>query len=181
MKYFYALVLLFLHLSCSNTTEPVYNSVFFPLQTGNQWEYSGSQNFKIEVKNLVNLNNKFYYLVVKSFPASADTMKLRFESQERLLINFRGEDYLYIDFNLSKGNRWNTYSDFYGEIRDKGLNQAVPAGLFNNVTEVLFDNTVISDVHEFNRYAPEVGMISTSGFRRYYELVSARVNGKSYP
>lgn len=135
----------------------------------------------LRVESAIKINEEFYYLIVRYFPESSDTMRLRYENNDRLMIWFEGKEYLYIDFTLPEGSKWNTYYNFYGEIRVKGLNSTVPAGIFSNVTEVLFDNTLISDVYEFNRYAPGVGMISSSGFRRNFNLVQARVNGNVYP
>jgi len=127
------------------------------------------------------INDVGYYIIIRSFPSSADTLRLRYEKNDRLLILFEGEEFLYIDFSLPPGSTWNTYYNFYAEIRNKGLNYTVPAGIFSNVTEILFENTLISDVYEFNKYAPGVGMISSSGFRRNFNLASAQVNGKIYP
>jgi hypothetical protein len=97
------------------------------------------------------------------------------------MIYFEEIEYLFIDFTLPEGGRWNSYYSYYGLIRGKNLNSTVQAGIFSNVIEILFENTSISDIYELNRYAPGVGMISSAGFRRNFELRSAFVDGKSYP
>ncbi len=182
MKYAISLILLFTALSCSNNpADPEYNSEFLPLREGNWWKYKGSLDMTVNVESVVKINGEFYYLIVRSFPESSDTLRLRYKFNDRLMIWFEDKEYLYIDFSLPEGSKWNSFYNFYGEIRAKGLNSTVPAGIFSNVTEVLFENTLISDVYEFNRYAPGVGMISSSGFRRNFSLVQAQVNGNIYP
>lgn len=182
MKYLISLLFVFTALTCSdNPVAPETGSEFFPLNVGNWWRYTGTLDMIIRVEDKVKINNNFYYLLIKTYPESSDTMRLRYDNRERLMIWFDGQEYLYIDFSLPEGSRWNSYYNFYGQIRNKGLNSTVPAGIFSNVTEILFDNTLISDVYEFNRYAPGAGMISSSGFRRNFYLTQAQVNGNIYP
>jgi hypothetical protein len=182
MKYLAGILLLILPISCSeNPAGPIYNSEFFPLEIGNRWEYTGGVEMTIEVKEFSLVDNKGYYILVRSFPMASDTLLLRYERDDRLMIYFEGDEYLYLDFSLPAGSRWNSYYHFFAEIRAVGLTDTVPAGTFNNITEVLFENTLISDVYEFNRYAPGVGMVFSGGFRRFFELKSALVNGIEYP
>jgi hypothetical protein len=173
--------LLFFYSCADDPSGPEYKSEYYPLSIGNKWSYTGFVEMEIEISELRWVNNLPYFVLVRTFPAAADTLLLRYVSDNRLVILFEEKEYLYIDFTFPKGSKWDSYYNFYGEIRETGLQATVPAGTFSGVTEVLFENTLISDVYEFNRYAPGVGLISSHGFRRSFELKSAFVNGKNYP
>jgi hypothetical protein len=183
MKYLFGIVVLFMFAGCGdNPVDPVpYNSVYFPLELGNRWNYSGSVDMRVEVSSIEPYGGKNYFAVVRHFPGASDTLLLRYERDDRLMIFFDGEELLYVDFSLPVGSTWDTYFYYTCTMRGKDLNSTVPAGIFDGVTEVLFENTLISDVDELNRYAPGVGLISIFSFRRNFVLESAFVNGINYP
>jgi hypothetical protein len=182
MKYILALSLALILAGCrDNPSDPVYNSVYFPLRSGNNWNYSGTGDMRIEIESLVVLRGVYYFRTVRTFSEASDTLFLRYRSNDQLMIYFEGDEYLYIDFSLPAGSTWDSYYFFYGQMRRRDLNTTVSAGIFSNVIEVLFENTRVSDVFEMNQYAPGVGMISSAGFRRYFELHSAFVNGVNFP
>jgi hypothetical protein len=182
MKYFIVLLLLIILPGCNdNPGDPVYNSLYFPLSVGNKWEYTGSVDMTIEVVSFTPIKGRFYHTLVRYFPEASDTMHLRYDRNDRLMICFEEEEYLFIDFTLPEGSTWDTYYSYYGVLRGKNLNSIVQAGIFNGVTEILFENYLFSDIYELNRYAPGVGMVSSLGFRRHFELRSAVINGISYP
>lgn len=169
----------------SSPVFPVYTSEYFPLQIGNKWTYKwllDDQLWTNEVTGTKIIDEHLYFICVRSYnDGFIDTSYYRVDNNNVVIINFLNQDYIYIDFERPIREEWPSYADFFGYIRRKGLSFSVDAGTFNDVIEVFWDNTTVSDLYEFNHYAPNVGLIESFGFRRASVLVSAVVNGVSYP
>jgi hypothetical protein len=174
--------------SCKEESEPfspVLTSEYFPLQVGNKWTYKWLLNdleWTGEVTGTSIIGSQKYFVYVRTYPDNfIDTSYFRVDNNNVIIINFLNEDYIYIDFERTIREEWQSYPDFFGYVRRRNLTVTVDAGTFDNVIEVFFDNTVVSDLYEFNRYAPDIGLIESYGFRRASILVNAIVNGISYP
>ncbi|GAB4286053.1 MAG: hypothetical protein Kow0098_00760 [Ignavibacteriaceae bacterium] len=179
-------VIMFLSVfSCSdiNITEVSgYESEFFPTKVGNKWIYDNQGvEWNIETTGKTIIKGLSYYIFVSTYENIPDTNYYRISNDGKVIINIDGEDYTFIDFNAPIGEEWQMYYDFYGIVRQLDLQTTVPAGTFSGVTEIFIDNTKFSDVYEFNKYAPGVGLIESVGFRRFSYLQSAVVNGIVYP
>jgi hypothetical protein len=173
--------------SCDEESSPFFpalQSEYFPLQVGNRWTYKwllDDQQWTAEVKGTRIIGPHLYFVYARSYPDGfVDTSYFRVDSNNVIIINYLNEDYIYIDFERPIREEWQSYPDFFGYVRRRNLTVTVDAGTFNNVTEVFFDNTVVSDLYEFNHYAPDVGLVESFGFRRASILVSAFVNGIFY-
>jgi hypothetical protein len=164
---------------------PVLTSEYFPLQVGNKWTYKWLLNdleWTGEVTGTKVIGSHQYFVFIRTYPDNfIDTSYFRVDSNNVIIINFLNEDYIYIDFERPIREEWQSYEHFFGYVRRRDLTVTVDAGTFTNVTEVFFDNTVVSDLYEFNHYAPNVGLVESYGFRRASILVNAVVNGVTYP
>lgn len=155
---------------------------YFPLEVNNKWTYStGNVEWTEEVTAYKNLNGKEYAVVLRTYQRSIDTTFYRTEDNNKVFIYFQGEESLLIDFERTKGEQWESHHEFYAKVNSTGGTLAVPAGTFENVVEIFSDNRQISDAFEFRKYAPGVGLIKLTGFRRDSELIKAYVNGVNYP
>jgi hypothetical protein len=175
-------------ISCSRENSiltPVLTGEYFPLQVGNRWTFHSSfdnNSWIYEITDTIVFGEHVYFERVRTFSdGSKDTNYFRIDEDNVVLIYYEGADYIYIDFEKPVEEEWNSYGDFYGFIKQKNISTQVEAGSFNNVIEVFMDNRSISDVYEFNRFAPGVGLVESIRFRFSLTLSSARVNGINYP
>ena len=163
---------------------PVLTSEYFPLQVGNRWTFKSSFNNHIwiyEITDTKVFDEHVYFELVRTFTDGAkDTNYFRVAENNVVLI-YKEQDYIYIDFERPVGEEWNSYGENYGYIRERNISLQVDAGSFNDVIEVFMDNRSVSDVFEFNRFAPGVGLVESVRFRFTLTLINARVNGVNYP
>lgn len=154
---------------------------YFPMQVGNSWTYSfNDAEWNVQITATKIMGGNLYFLFVRNFGGEIDTTYFR-KVENVIYINYLGADYIYIDFNKATGEEWQSYENFYVKINKMNMNVEVAAGNFNNVIEILLENSSVSDLFEFNRYAPNIGLIESIGFRRKSELKFAFVNGILYP
>jgi hypothetical protein len=179
------LLVLLLITSCVDERTGIVNPdevSYFPMQVGNRWIYeSDSLDLTIEITGIKILNAFAYFEFIKTYDGEMDTMFCKAMSDERIYIFFNGTDELLIDFQSPEGEIWQSFGEFFSKVNRRELSVQTTAGNFENVIEIFTDNTQLSDLYEFNKYAPEVGLIETIGFRRMFRLKSARVNGVTYP
>ncbi|QQS35791.1 MAG: hypothetical protein IPM56_16345 [Ignavibacteriales bacterium] len=155
---------------------------YFPMQPGNRWVYeTNNLDLTIEISSSIYLNHNLYHEVLRIYDGESDTIYLRGSIDEKIFINFNRQDYIYVDFLRNEGEIWQSFESFYSKVNKKGLTVQTAAGTFHNVIEIFTDNTQLSDLYEFNRYAPGVGLVESIGFRRTYRLKRAYVNGITYP
>ena len=158
------------------------NVSYFPMQVGNKWVYeSSSLDMTVEITGLIIHNIYAYYEFIKTYDGEVDTVLCRASQYEKVFIFFGNSDELLIDFQRAEGETWQSFDHFYAKVNRRGLSVQTTAGNFENVIEIFSDNTQSSDLYEFNRYAPEVGLVETIGFRRMFKLKRAYVNGVNYP
>ncbi|RPI65131.1 MAG: hypothetical protein EHM47_19060 [Ignavibacteriales bacterium] len=164
---------------------PVLASAYFPLQVGNTWTFlatSDSSKWIYEITDTKDFNEHVYFERVLTFSdGTKDTEYFRITENDVVLLNYDGKDYIYIDFEKPLEIEWNSYGNYYGFIKERNLSVQVAAGNFNKVTEVYFSNRNVSDIFQFNRYAPGVGLVESIRFRFGLKLINARVNGIDYP
>ncbi len=178
------LLVIFTAFNCSKEviTEPEYSQDYFPLSVGNKWIFkSGEIEWSIEVMGRKLISSHNYFIVVRTYENIPDTGYYRINGLRQILVNFEGTDYLFIDFMKTPGETWDTFGTMFAKVRNLNLIVTVPAGTFNDVTEIYFDNYELSDLYEHNYYAPGIGLIRSVGFRRVSELISAFVNGVNIP
>lgn len=164
--------------------EPIisYSANYFPMQTGNWWIYqTDSLDLTVEITRIKVFNSNYWYEIIKTFDGEVDTMFCKAGSNEKVFIFFDNRDELFLDFDRPDGQIWESFGNFYSKINRRGLNIQTPAGNFENVIEIFTDNYHLSDLYEFNKYAPGVGLVETIGFRRIFRLKNAFVNGITYP
>ncbi len=174
--------------SCSRENSPLMPALsadYFPLQVGNMWTFKSSSDSSVQVYEITDtkvFGEHVYFERVRTFSdGTKDTIYFRIAENNIVLIYYEGSDYIFIDFDKPLEEEWNSYGDFYGYIKQRNISVQVEAGSFNNVIEVFMNHRSVSDVSEFNRYAPEVGLVESTGFRFNLTLSSARVNGVNYP
>lgn len=156
--------------------------VFFPLNQGDKWVFNdGGQDWTLETGGIHRLGGTDYTAMVRVYQRSSDTSYFRTDGADRVFIYWEGKEYLYIDFARSTGDIWSTYNDFTGAIEEKGKILSLPAGTFDNVTQVIFNNSAIQDAYEFRDFAAGAGLVQITAFRRVSKLKSANVNGITYP
>jgi len=170
--------------SCSEDSPlfPEFTTDYFPTAVGNKWVYNnGTLDWTIEIEATKIIDKKTYYVFVRNYDGARDTNFYRVAENNLVFVWFDDKDYTYINFDAPINQQWQFHSGYYGFVRERNLTDTVTAGSFTDVTEILIANHIISDVFEYNCYAPGVGLISTGGWRRYSELKSATVNGITYP
>jgi len=175
-------------ISCNRENSPlmpVLTLEYFPLQVGNIWTFKNSSDSTVliyEITDTKVFGEHVYFERVRTFSdGTKDTNYFRIAEDKVVLIYYEGNDYIYIDFERPVEEEWNSYAGYYGFIKQRDISIQVEAGSFNNIIEVFMDNRSVSDVSEFNRYAPEVGLVESTRFRFSLTLSSARVNGVNYP
>ena len=165
--------------------EPDNTIDYFPLQVGNKWVFVSSLDssiWKYEITDTKIISEHIYFERVLTFSDGTNiTDYFRVEKNNVVLINFNGADYTYIDFEKPIGEIWNSYESQYGYINKRNISTQVGAGNFNNVVEVFMDNRSISDIYEFNRYAPGIGSVESMRFGFTLTLNNATINGINYP
>jgi hypothetical protein len=179
------LILLLVFISCEHDRIEILNPAsvsYFPMQLGNKWIYeSDNLDLTIEIISIKIHHAYAYYEFLKTYDGEMDTMFCKAMADEKVFIFFDGNDELLIDFQSPEGETWQSYGNFIAKVNRIGLNVQTPAGNFENVIEIFSDNTQSSDLYEFNKYAPGVGLVETIGFRRALRLKNAYVNGITYP
>lgn len=188
MKKLILLLIVLLSGSCnkdSNVLTPVLTSEYFPLQVGNKWVFISSfdsSSWTYEITDTKIFNEHVYFERALTFSDGSEYIDyFRVAENNLVLIYHEEKDYIYIDFERPLEEEWDSYGENYGYIRQRDMSTQVEAGNFENVTEVFMDNRSISDVYEFNRYAPGVGLVESIRFRFALKLISASVNGIDYP
>lgn len=172
-------------ISCSDKRTGIVNPsniIYFPMQLGNKWTYeSNSLDMVVEITGIKIHNIYSYYEFIKTYDGEVDTVLCRASKDEKVFIFFDNADQLFIDFKSPVGETWQTFGHFFAKVNRTGLSVQTTAGNFEGVIEIFSDNTQSSDLYEFNKYSPEVGLVETIGFRRVFRLKSAYVNGVTYP
>lgn len=187
-SFFAVIIIVCFNISCNkenNLLFPLFTSEYFPLQVGNKWTFESSFDNNIWVYEITDtkvFDEHVYFERVLTF-SDGTNMKDYFRVTENniVLIYFEGRDYIYINFEGPIGEVWDSFGQNFGYVRQRNLSAQVDAGTFNDVLEIFFDNRAISDVYEFNHYAPGVGLVESIRFRFILSLTSARVNGINYP
>ncbi len=159
---------------------------YFPVGTGDSWTYKNvGKNFTwtIEVVGGRTINEKEYFIFKRSFENNAysDSSFYRVDDGGKVFINYFEKDFLLIDFNLGKGAEWQSYGAFKAGIPNTDEVVLVPAGNFTNCIEVLFDMPVTQGPERVCKYAPGVGLVEYKTADGLSKLISANVDGVSYP
>lgn len=159
---------------------------YFPVGEGDSWTYKSiEKNFTwiIEVVGARTINEKEYFIFKRSFENStySDSSFYRVDEDGKVFINYFEKDFLLIDFNLSKGAEWQSYGAFKAGISNTGEVVLAPAGNFTSCIEVSFDMPVTQGPERVCKYAPGVGLVEYNTADGLSKLISANVDGVSYP
>ncbi|MBZ0198690.1 MAG: hypothetical protein K8H86_02400 [Ignavibacteriaceae bacterium] len=155
---------------------------YFPLQIDNSWTYSDGHNeWRVEVAGYKNIEGNNYAEVVRSYKLSTDTVYYRTDGDNKVYVYNHGQEFVVIDFEKLKDDSWESVNGYYEKISSIGGKFDSPAGKFENVVEIYSHNKQIADAFEIRKYAPGVGLIETTAFRKNSILISAFVNGVNYP
>jgi len=162
------------------------SSKYFPIGKEDSWTYKNvEKNFTwtIEVVGVKTINEKEYSIFKRSFENSAysDTNFYRVDANGKVFINYLGKEYMLIDFNFRKGTKWQSYGAFKAEVSNTDEVVLAPAGNFTNCIEVSFDIPVTEGPERVCKYAPGVGLVKYKTADGVSKLISANVNGVSYP
>ncbi len=170
-------------ISCNDGSENKLSVAdYFPLRIDNNWTYSDGYNeWTAEVSAYKNFDGIAYAEVVRTYQQSSDTIYYRAEGDDKVYVYHQGEEFLFIDFEISKDDSWETANGFTAKISSIGGTFSSPAGKFKDVVEVYSNNKQIADAFEIFKYAPGVGLIETTGFRKNSVLIKALVNNVNYP
>ena len=159
---------------------------YFPVGEGDSWTYKSVQkNFTwaIEIVGTQTINEKEYSIFRRSFENSAysDSSFYRVDEDGKVFINYFEKDFLLIDFNLGKGAEWQSYGAFKAGIPNTDEVVLSPAGNFTSCIEVLFDMPATEGPERVCKYAPGVGLVEYKTADGLSKLISANVDGVSYP
>ena len=159
---------------------------YFPIGKGDLWTYKNvGKNFTwtIEVVGARTINEKEYFIFKRSFENSAysDSSFYRVGENGKVFINYFEIDFLLIDFNLGNGTEWQSYGAFKAGISNTDEVVLAPAGNFTNCIEVSFDMPVTEGPERVCKYAPGVGLVEYKTADGLSKLISANVDGVSYP
>lgn len=155
---------------------------YFPLQIDNNWTYSNGYNeWTAEVADYKNIDGIDYAEVVRTYQQNPDTVYYRVEGDSKVYVYHQGEEFILIDFEISQDDNWETENGFTAKISSMGDTFCSPAGKFENVVEVYSNNKKMADAFEIFKYAPGVGLVETTSFRKNSVLIKAFVNNVNYP
>ena len=159
---------------------------YFPIAKGSSWTYKNfEKNFTwtIEVVGVKTINEKEYSIFKRSFENSmySDSSFYRVDANGKVFINYFEKDFLFIDFNLGKGTKWQSYGAFKAEVSNTDKVVLAPAGNFTSCIEVLFDMPTTEGPERVCMYAPGVGLVEYKTADGVSKLISANVDGVSYP
>jgi hypothetical protein len=157
---------------------------YFPMQVGNRWTYTlaystGAYTLEYEIVGTEMVGSHEYFVFERKFDlaVTTDTVYYRSDGDNRIFINFQGENVLYIDFNRTEGQSWQTYGEYIATIEKADFQAEVPAGFFEHSVEVFFNYPSAVDDEVWEVYAPGVGLVEIRGFIGVIQLQSAEVNG----
>lgn len=159
---------------------------YFPIAKGSSWTYKNfEKNFTwtIEVVGIRTINQKEYVIFKRNFENNiySDSSFYRIDASGKVFINYFERDYLLIDFNSDQGTKWQSYGAFKAEVLNTGEVVLAPAGNFINCIEVSFEMSVTAGTERVCKYGPRVGLVEYKTADGLSKLISAKVEGVSYP
>lgn len=175
--------------SCSSSNEPQsqpYYSMYRPQHIGDSLVYAQSWNLGntefiqhcIGTKSKGKLYYRYYVwetIAFSSLGIRSDTSYVRLDYNGNVYYYFNDSDELSIDY----------FTPFPGKdyrvrtIVRSALTSSVAAGQFDNCIEISNDDQ--SDAGSTQVYAPNVGLIRSSGYGWDYMLIYAKIGTKVYP
>lgn len=207
MRFLPVLPLLFLLItSCQKDDTEVRSPDYFPLATGNFWEYSDSSRITVLAPTLI--NDTFYYAVqhrviplistlphLDPLPFAFVTIFYRKDERQNIFTRLPGRhfDVQWFSGELTElGERTTTnhwaagvlarYPSVF-QLTSLDVNAAVAGTVFKDVREYRVDYQPDNYLQEMQYYAPDVGPIAIHRFfgeveQPRVDLVRARIDGR---
>ncbi len=145
---------------------------YMPLLVGGEWIYSGvplDSTFRdtATVIGTATLGGHKYFILNHTndpIPTGDQRQFLRI-SGNKIYINHKGREFIYVDFNQPEGGTWKSYDDFTGMMLKKDFEITTPAGHFTHAVEVAFLLSTLKDAASpLVTFVPNVGIVRYRGY-----------------
>lgn len=158
----------------------------FPLQVDNWWVYglhtsNGFYQWVTRVTDEAVINGQTYFVLTGAFYAPMDNegkTYLRQGNDGRIFVLYDGQEYIFADFALES---WPTYDGRIVTRTSLDETLAAPAGTFNDMQRLLYDNPEYDDEEVTLDFASGVGVVQVTSMIGMIKLESAQVDGHEFP
>lgn len=184
----YTLAVLAFCFACAekNTADPLNpESMYFPLQAGNTWQYAtnlekSEPELELRILDKIKIGKSDYFLWGTN--NSVDTLRL--DPNGDIWQHTAGQDWLRFAFSRDDQSTYFFPDAKFGNNQGfqvkilKNQTVATPAGTFRNCIQFHFDVTAAVDEEVTYVFAPGVGLVSLQGAWIGHKLAAAEVYGK---
>jgi hypothetical protein len=170
------ILILTFFINCSENNNPLnspknYSSTYFPLKVGNTWYYDSPtpQTNPWAMKTIISSFEYYDAVYYKwTYGEGVDLEdNIRADDQGNILNLKNNCEYLWFDFTQDSGSTYiyghpdtfgeNTY--LYNVFVRKNISTEVPAGVFDDCIQFIFDIPQVKDEETCYTFAPNVGLV----------------------
>lgn len=159
------------------------DTIYFPLQVGNTWNFKYTEAdsifalpYKIFDTTLINDTLYFKYGDVAEYP-----FLIRADSLGRIVRRVDNKEEVWFDFTKEDNSRYEYkfYTDCqpYSVVVKRNISIMTYMGLFENCIEFFFDDTTSFDDEQWYTFAPKIGIVRMQYAWVNILLASARIDG----